>query len=204
MYPGKPVVNIALGRVPEGETEVYELLRSSLPDDWIVMHSVRENKTTEILSLVDWTTIFFFSGLFVIVYGLEETGVLKMLGNYFVHLTEGNISHTMLLIVWVSAIVSAVIDNIPFVATMIPMLKSMEESLGGREVMMPVWWALSLGACFGGNGTLIGASANVIVAGMAQREGHPISFIGFLKWSIPVMLMSVAVACAWLYIQYFE
>ena len=171
---------------------------------WGNEHSVRENKTTEILSLVDWTTIFFFSGLFVIVYGLEETGVLKMLGNYFVHLTEGNISHTMLLIVWVSAIVSAVIDNIPFVATMIPMLKSMEESLGGREVMMPVWWALSLGACFGGNGTLIGASANVIVAGMAQREGHPISFIGFLKWSIPVMLMSVAVACAWLYIQYFE
>ena len=171
---------------------------------WGNEHSERENKTTEILSLVDWTTIFFFSGLFVIVYGLEETGVLKMLGNYFVSLTEGNISHTMLLIVWVSAFVSAVIDNIPFVATMIPMLKSMEEALGGREVMMPVWWALSLGACFGGNGTLIGASANVIVAGMAQREGHPISFIGFLKWSIPVMLMSVAVACAWLYIQYFE
>ena len=171
---------------------------------WGNEHSLRENKTTEILSLVDWTTIFFFSGLFVIVYGLEETGVLRMLGNYFVNLTEGNIPNTMLLIVWVSAIVSAVIDNIPFVATMIPMLKSMEEALGGREAMMPVWWALSLGACFGGNGTLIGASANVIIAGMAQREGHPISFIGFLKWSIPVMLMSVAVACIWLYIQYFE
>ena len=171
---------------------------------WGNDHSKRDNKTTEILSLVDWTTIFFFSGLFVIVYGLEETGVLKMLGNYFVSLTEGSIPNTMLLIVWVSAIVSAVIDNIPFVATMIPMLKSMEEALGGREAMMPVWWALSLGACFGGNGTLIGASANVIVAGMAQREGHPISFIGFLKWSIPIMLMSVAVACTWLYIQYFE
>ena len=87
---------------------------------------------------------------------------------------------------------------------MIPMIKSMEADLGGREAMMPVWWALSLGACFGGNGTLIGASANVIVAGMAQRAGHHINFIRFLKWSIPVMLISVSIACLYLYIQYFE
>ena len=87
--------------------------------------------------------------------------------------------------------------------TMIPMIKSMEVDMGGREAMMPVWWALSLGACFGGNGTLIGASANVIVAGMAQREGHPIHFMRFLLWSIPVMLGSVALATAYLYIQYF-
>ena len=100
----------------------------------------------------------------------------------------------MFLILWSSAIFSSVIDNIPFVATMIPMLKSIEESMGGREAMMPVWWALSLGACFGGNGTLIGASANVVVAGMAMREGHPIGFLKFLLWSVPVMLMSVIVA----------
>ena len=167
-------------------------------------HDERDKKTADIFALVDWTTIFFFTGLFVIVYGLEETGVLKLLGNYFVSLTEGSISNTMMLILWVSAIVSSAIDNIPFVATMIPMLKSMEPALGGREVMMPVWWALSLGACFGGNGTLIGASANVIVAGMAQRAGHHINFIRFLKWSIPVMLISVGIACLWLYIQYFE
>ena len=167
-------------------------------------HDERDKKTADIFALVDWTTIFFFTGLFVIVYGLEETGVLQLLGNYFVSLTEGSISNTMMLILWVSAIVSSAIDNIPFVATMIPMLKSMEPALGGREVMMPVWWALSLGACFGGNGTLIGASANVIVAGMAQRAGHHINFIRFLKWSIPVMLISVGIACLWLYIQYFE
>lgn len=166
-------------------------------------HDEREHKVEQIFALVDWTTIFFFAGLFVIVYGLEVTGVLAMLGHKFIALTEGSISKASLLIIWVSAIVSAAIDNIPFVATMIPMLKSMEEALGGRETMMPVWWALSLGACFGGNGTLIGASANVIVAGMASRQGQPISFLGFMKWSVPIMLLTVALATVYVYIQYF-
>ena len=166
-------------------------------------HSERDHKIEAIFGVVDWTTIFFFSGLFVIVYGLEETGVLKMLGQMFVDFTDGSIKKATLLIVWTSAILSSAIDNIPFVATMIPMIKSMEVDMGGREAMMPVWWALSLGACFGGNGTLIGASANVIVAGMAQREGHPIHFMRFLLWSIPVMLGSVTLATAYLYIQYF-
>ena len=166
-------------------------------------HDERDHKVEEVFGLVDWTTIFFFSGLFVIVYGLEETGVLKMLGQMFVDLTEGSIEKSVILIVWVSAILSSAIDNIPFVATMIPMIKSMEPSMGGREAMMPVWWALSLGACFGGNGSLIAASANVIVAGMAQREGHPIHFMKFLIWSIPVMLISVGIATVYLYVQYF-
>ena len=166
-------------------------------------HEEREQKVENILGSVDWTTIFFFSGLFVIVYGLEVTGVLALMGEKFVEMTEGSIEKATFLILWSSAIISSAIDNIPFVATMIPMIKSMEESMGGREAMMPVWWALSLGACFGGNGTLIGASANVIVAGMAQREGHPISFIGFLLWSIPTMLISVFIASIFLEIQYF-
>ena len=166
-------------------------------------HEEREQKVENILGSVDWTTIFFFFVLFVIVYGLEVTGVLAMMGEKFVEMTEGSIEKATFLILWSSAIISSAIDNIPFVATMIPMIKSMEESMGGREAMMPVWWALSLGACFGGNGTLIGASANVIVAGMAQREGHPISFIGFLLWSIPTMLISVFIASIFLEIQYF-
>ena len=166
-------------------------------------HEEREQKVENILGSVDWTTIFFFSGLFVIVYGLEVTGVLALMGEKFVEMTEGSIEKATFLILWSSAIISSAIDNIPFVATMIPMIKSMEESMGSREAMMPVWWALSLGACFGGNGTLIGASANVIVAGMAQREGHPISFIGFLLWSIPTMLISVFIASVFLEIQYF-
>ena len=166
-------------------------------------HDERERKVEEAFNLIDWTTIFFFSGLFVIVYGLEETGILRMLGQKFIELTDGSIQKSTMLIVWISAILSSAIDNIPFVATMIPMIKSMEASMGGREAMMPVWWALSLGACFGGNGTLIGASANVIVAGMAQREGHPIHFMRFLIWSIPVMLISVLIATIYLHFQYF-
>lgn len=166
-------------------------------------HDERDQKIEEIFGIVDWTTIFFFSGLFVIVYGLEVTGVLSMLGQKFIEITNSSIQKSTFLILWSSAIISSAIDNIPFVATMIPMIKSMEPSMGGREAMMPVWWALSLGACFGGNGTLIGASANVIVAGMAQREGHPISFLGFMLWSIPTMLISVIIATVFLQIQYF-
>ena len=166
-------------------------------------HDKRDHKVEAIFGTVDWTTIFFFAGLFVIVYGLEVTGILGMLGQKFVELTDGSIEKSAMLIIWVSAVISSAIDNIPFVATMIPMIKSMEESMGGREAMMPVWWALSLGACFGGNGSLIAASANVIVAGMAQREGHPISFLGFLLWSVPVMLISVAIAALYLHMRFF-
>ena len=170
---------------------------------WGNSHSDREHKVEEAFGLVDWTTIFFFAGLFAIVYGLEEAGVLALMGNKFIEITDGSIEKAATIVVWMSAFVSTAIDNIPFVATMIPMIKSMEASLGGREAMMPVWWALSLGACFGGNGSLIAASANVIVAGMAQREGHPIHFLRFLLWSIPVMLISVLMAAVYLHLRWF-
>ena len=170
---------------------------------WGNSHDDRDHKIEEAFGLVDWTTIFFFAGLFAIVYGLEEAGVLSLLGNKFVEITDGSIEKAAMLVVWISAFVSTAIDNIPFVATMIPMIKSMEPSMGGREAMMPVWWALSLGACFGGNGSLIAASANVIVAGMAQREGHPIHFMKFLIWSIPVMLISVGISAVYLHIIHF-
>ena len=170
---------------------------------WGNSHSDREHKVEEAFGLVDWTTIFFFAGLFAIVYGLEESGVLALMGNKFIEVTDGSIEKAAMIVVWMSAFLSTAIDNIPFVATMIPMIKSMEASLGGREAMMPVWWALSLGACFGGNGSLIAASANVIVAGMAQREGHPIHFLRFLIWSIPVMLVSVLMAAVYLHLRWF-
>ena len=162
----------------------------------------REDKIEQIFQMVDWTTIFFFIGLFIIVHGLEVTGVLEIMGQKFIEFTDGSIQKMVYWILWSSAILSSAIDNIPFVATMIPMLKSMEEAVGGREVMMPVWWALSLGACFGGNGTLVGASANVVVAGMAMRHGLHIHFMKFLLWSIPVMLVSVAIANIFLYLEY--
>lgn len=161
-------------------------------------HGKADEQIEDVLNRVDWTTIFFFCGLFVIVGALEETGFLSKVGNYLVEVTGGSIKKSVYVVLSVSAVFSACVDNIPFVATMIPTLKAMEEAVGGREVMMPVWWALSLGACLGGNGTIIGASANVIVAGIAAREGHPISFVRFLIWSIPVMVISVVIAAIFL------
>ena len=166
-------------------------------------HHERDIKTEEAFSLVDWTTIFFFTGLFALVYGLEIAGVLEYLGEKALDVVDGSIQKAAYMVLWSSALLSTAIDNIPFVATMIPLLKTMEESLGGREAMMPVWWALSLGSCFGGNGSLIAASANVIVAGIAAREGRPLNFIKFLLWSIPVMLCSIIIASIYLYIRHF-
>ncbi|MBR2273297.1 MAG: ArsB/NhaD family transporter [Alphaproteobacteria bacterium] len=166
-------------------------------------HQERDTKTEEAFSLVDWTTIFFFTGLFALVYGLEIAGVLEYLGHQALTMVDGSIKKATYLVLWSSALLSTAIDNIPFVATMIPLLKTMEESLGGREAMMPVWWALSIGSCFGGNGSLIASSANVIVAGIAAREGKAINFIKFLFWSLPIMLSTIFIAHCYLYVRHF-
>ena len=109
---------------------------------------------------------------------------------------------TALSILWVSAIASAVVDNIPFVATMIPLIKSMAPTFGGPEGLMPLWWSLSLGACLGGNGTLVGASANLIVAGLAERAGQPIRFVPFLLAAFPLMLLSIVISTVYIYLRY--
>ncbi|MBD2798725.1 anion permease, partial [Xenorhabdus sp. 18] len=129
----------------------------------------------EVFASVEWVTIFFFAGLFVLVGGLIDIGLIKMLAQKVIGITGGDISYASILILWVSGIASATIDNIPFVATMIPLINDMAVGLGlsPSDAQIDVlWWALALGACLGGNGTLIGASANVIVAGIASREGH--------------------------------
>jgi Na+/H+ antiporter NhaD/arsenite permease-like protein len=149
---------------------------------------------------VEWTTIFFFIGLFVLVSGLIETGVISMLANDSMHFTGGDLTSTAILILWVSAIASAFIDNIPFVATMIPMIKEMGTM--GIHHLEPLWWSLSLGACLGGNGTLIGASANVIVAGLAAKEGHPISFRKFFLVAFPLMVLSIIICTLYIYLRY--
>ena len=157
----------------------------------------------EILSNVDWTTIFFFSGLFIMVHGLSETGVLAKLGTCFLEAVDGSVKKATFLMLWGAAGLSAIIDNIPFVATMIPMIKSIEPGLGGRATVMPIWWALSLGACFGGNGSLIASSANVIAAGLATKHGNPIKFGKFLLWSLPITLITLVAAHFYLLIIYF-
>jgi Na+/H+ antiporter NhaD/arsenite permease-like protein len=152
---------------------------------------------------VEWVTIFFFLGLFIVVYGIETAGVLKWLANRVVELTGGNLALTAQAILWVSAIASAIVDNIPFVATMIPLIGSMAPVYGGMQHIEPLWWALSLGACLGGNGTLIGASANLIVAGLAERAGYPIRFLPFLLMALPLMLLSIVISSGYLYLRYF-
>ena len=148
---------------------------------------------------VEWITIFFFVGLFIVVHGVDSTGLLKLLADKMLALTGGNLTATSMIILWSSAILSAIIDNIPFVATMIPLIKAMAPTFGGPEGLMPLWWALSLGACLGGNGTLIGASANLVVAGFAERAGQPIRFMQYTLMAFPIMLMSIAISMVYLY-----
>jgi Na+/H+ antiporter NhaD/arsenite permease-like protein len=153
-----------------------------------------------ILGKVEWNTIFFFIGLFVLVGGLIETGLIAALAEKAVQFTGGDVKTSSLLILWMSAIASAFIDNIPFVATMIPMIQDMG-SLGIQN-LEPLWWSLALGACLGGNGSLIGASANIIVAGLALQAGYRISFARFLLIGFPMMLLSLVIATVYVYFRY--
>ena len=155
-----------------------------------------------IMAEVEWTTIFFFVGLFIVVTGVEHVGVIGWLAGKTLALTGGDFNATAAAILWVSALASAVIDNIPFVATMIPMIENMAPAFGGDQAIVPLWWALALGACLGGNGSLIGASANLIVAGFAQRAGHPIAFMQFLKHAFGMMILSILIAHAYIYLRY--
>lgn len=154
----------------------------------------------EILVDVEWPTIFFFGALFVLVGGLEMVGVIDMMADKLLTITSGNLVLTAMLILWGAAIASAFLDNIPFVATMIPLIKS----IGAMSDMsiMPLWWALALGACLGGNGTLVGASANVIVSGMLEKHGERLGFVEYMKVGFPMMLLSVAIASAYLMVFY--
>lgn len=159
-----------------------------------------EHYLEDALPKVEWTTIFFFIGLFILVSGLVETGVIAQLATKAIELTEGNLVATSLLILWMSAIASAFVDNIPFVATMIPMIQEMGKI--GISDLEPLWWSLALGACLGGNGTLIGASANLIVAGMAAKEGQNISFLKFLWIGFPLMILSIVISTVYIYLRY--
>ena len=166
-----------------------------------------QEKQTELVAKslcdVEWITIFFFIGLFILVYGVETTGILESLAHQVIALTDGDKAVTAISILFVSAVASAIVDNIPFVATMIPLIKNMAASFGGAEELLPLWWSLALGACLGGNGSLVGASANLIVAGFAERSGQPIRFLPFMLMAFPMMLASVCISAIYVYIRYF-
>lgn len=152
----------------------------------------------------EWVTLFFFIGLFILVHGIERVGLIGLMGEKLVAVTAGDQATMGYAILWGSAFISAFMDNIPFTATMIPMIQSVGADFGGDQGLTPLWWSLSLGACLGGNGTLIGASANLVVAGMAERNGQPIRFLTYMKHALPLMILSILISHLYLYLRYFS
>lgn len=165
-------------------------------------HRQNEN-ILAVMQEVEWITIFFFIGLFIVIGAVEKTGLIRMMATALSHATGGDMRLTATAVLWVSALASAIIDNIPFVATMIPLLKDMAPAFGGVTHMEPVWWSLALGACLGGNGTLIGASANLVVAGEAEKAGVNFSFLKFTLMAFPMMLMSIFISQLYILWRYF-
>jgi Na+/H+ antiporter NhaD/arsenite permease-like protein len=151
------------------------------------------------LAGIEWPTLFFFLGLFVMVGALEETGAIGEVADGVAEVTGGDRTAELLGITWVSALGSGVVDNIPFTATMIPVVEQLQAGNGGDDAY---WWALALGACFGGNATLIAAAANVAAAGMATRAGMPIGFVTFLKAGLPATAISLVLATAYIGVRY--
>ncbi len=165
-----------------------------------------------VLAEVEWPTIFFFMGLFIIIGGVVKVGLIKWMSIEVLALTHGNMFATSMLIMWFSAFASAFVDNIPYVATMNPLIIDMANQiwphLQGIKLLhnpelMPLWWSLALGACLGGNGTAIGASANVIVVGLAERAGRKITFIRFMAYGMPVMILTVLLSTAYVWLRYY-
>ncbi len=165
-----------------------------------------------ILAEVEWPVIFFFIGLFIMVGGLVKVGAIKLMSEKMLALTHGNLFSTSMVIMWFSAIASAVVDNIPYVATMNPLIVDMARELWPHQTglallqhpdLMPIWWSLALGACLGGNGTAIGASANVIVVGMSEKAGHKISFLKFMAYGLPIMLITVFISMVYVWLRYY-
>jgi Na+/H+ antiporter NhaD/arsenite permease-like protein len=152
----------------------------------------------EVLREVEWPTLFFFIGLFMLVAGVIEIGIIDAVAEGIVAVTGGALGTTSILILWVSTVLSGVIDNIPYTATMIPVV---DQLAAGHESDV-LWWALAIGADLGGNATIIGASANVILASMAEREGHPISFGAFLRYGLPVTIGTVLISTVYVWLRY--
>lgn len=158
-------------------------------------------KPKTILREVEWNTILFFIGLFIIIGGLEASGAINLIAKWLLALTHGSQSVTAMVVLWASGILSGVIDNIPYTVTMSPMLLNIQNVMGA-EYTHPLWWCLSLGACLGGNMTIIGAAANVIVSETAAASGHPISFIRFFKYGLLITFISLALSSAYIYLRF--
>ncbi len=158
-------------------------------------------KPKDILCDVEWNTIFFFIGLFIIIGGLEASGGIALMAQWILKVTQGSQEATAMIILWASGFISGIIDNIPYTATMTPMLLEIQKTMGA-DYTYPLWWCLSLGACLGGNMTIIGAAANVIVSETSAHNGYPIPFMKFLKYGVVTMIFSLVISSGYIYLRF--
>lgn len=188
---------VILGFILHDVTHVETCVTAMLGASFLLLFE----KPKDILCDVEWNTIFFFIGLFIIIGGLEATGGIALMAKWILAVTKGSQEATAMIILWASGFISGIIDNIPYTATMTPMLLEIQKTMG-VDYTLPLWWCLSLGACLGGNMTIIGAAANVIVSETSAHNGHPIPFMKFLKYGVLTMIISLVISSGYIYVRF--
>ena len=188
---------VILGFVTHDITHIETCVAAMLGASFLLLFE----KPTDILRDVEWNTIFFFIGLFIIIGGVEASGGIKLMAEWILRVTQGSQEAASMLILWASGIISGIIDNIPYTATMSPMLVEIQKTMGA-DYTTPLWWCLSLGACLGGNMTMIGAAANGIVSESAAKEGHPMFFLRFMKYGVIVVAISLIISSLYINLRY--
>ncbi len=190
---------VIIGFITHDMTHIETCVAAMLGASFLLLFE----KPTDILKDVEWNTIFFFIGLFIIIGGVEASGGIRLMAQWILDITQGSQNLASMLILWASGIISGIIDNIPYTATMSPMLVEIEKSMGS-EYALPLWWCLSLGACLGGNMTMIGAAANVIVSENSAKEGHPMNFMQFMKYGVLVVAISLIISSVYIYLRFLK
>ena len=188
---------VILGFVTHDITHIETCVAAMLGASFLLLFE----KPTDILRDVEWNTIFFFIGLFIIIGGVEASGGIKLMAEWILKVTQGSQEAASMLILWASGVISGIIDNIPYTATMSPMLVEIQKTMGA-DYTTPLWWCLSLGACLGGNMTMIGAAANVIVSENAAKEGHPMFFMRFMKYGVAVVFVSLLISSIYINLKF--
>lgn len=191
------LVLVILGFIMHDVTHIETCVTAMLGASLLLLFE----KPKDILCDVEWNTIFFFIGLFIIIGGLEASGGIALMAKWILSVTKGSQEATAMIILWASGFISGIIDNIPYTATMTPMILEIQKTMGG-DYTYPLWWCLSLGACLGGNMTIIGAAANVIVSETSAHNGYPISFMKFLKYGVTTMIISLLISSVYVYIRF--
>ena len=196
---GVTLLLVILGFVTHDITHIETYLIAMLGASFLLLFE----KPKEIFESVEWNTIFFFIGLFIIIGGLEASGAIKVMADWLLNVTNGSESATAMIILWGSGILSGIIDNIPYTATMAPLIYHIQQ-VEGVAYAHPLWWCLSLGACLGGNMTIIGAAANVIVSETSNAKGYKISFIRYLKYGVAFTFIALVLSSCYIYIRFLK